>query len=1201
MRRSTRHSRIRSRTPHRQIRPHVEVFEDRVLMSTFTVLNTNDSGPDSLRSAMLAANTVAGPNQILFNIPGAGVHTITPLSALPPISEIVTLDGYSQPGSSPNTLAVGDDAVIDIELDGETAGPGVNALAIGSGSTTVRGLAINRFGGVAFYLTGGNGDVIAGNFIATDPTGTSGFANATQGGIQSYISDLTVGGTSPADRNIVSASYTFGIDLFDGQGDRILNNYVGTDKTGTAALGNRFTGIYLRGAGGVIVGGTTIAERNVVSGGRSDGITAETAANLIQGNYIGTDASGTATLGNRGSGLVLDNGGSTVGGTAPGAGNLISGNAQAGINIHFSAPTAPGNVVEGNLIGTDKTGTLAIPNGGDGVNIGNGGGGGFNNTIGGTTPAARNIISGNVGNGISSGGTGSANVIVGNYVGVDITGLVALPNSGEGVDAYGSSNITIGGTAAGAGNVIAANKLDGVFIFSPRVVVQGNLIGLGSDGVTPLGNGAAGIITYFDTQIGGTTPAARNIISANGSHGVVVKGGTAMAVIQGNFIGTDVSGMLARGNTGYGVDIDSISNNTIGGADAGAGNVIAANGTSNTRDGNGVVPGGILISAAGGNLIQGNQIGLAADGTTALGNRGSGVFLGFGATNNTIRRNTIAFNAAAGAARGAGVSIVSGNSTGNVLDANSIFSNAGLGIDLGNDGPTPNTPGGPHTGPNDLQNDPVIASATSGNETVTFGGTLDSTPATTFRLEFFSNHAADPSGFDEGEIFLGSAMVTTDANGKATFSVETIDFGGTYSATATDPAGNTSEFSATFPQTPSASANLGLTLGSVPAQATVDQIVTYTLTASNNGPTSTATGVVVIDTIPVGATIVSATPAGFTQSGGDLTFNLGNLTTDAPDVVTVSVHLGAGTAINTARISTADQPDPEPENNRVTSTTQVEPAPVPAQAAVLTVSGQAAPVKVMVSPTNTLTYSFTITNTGNAPATAVGLSAVLPTTASFVSGDHGASVSGGVLSLTVGTLDAGATVIASVIFSPTTAGSADLDAQVTSGDASTVLSHVAATILPAIVAVPPTDPGPAPTVTGLVRTGIHWQPTTLFVSFSGPLDPTSAGDVSNYRVVGPGCDGRFGTRDDVRIGLLAASYDSASRTVTLHPARRLNFHHRFQITVAGAVPKGVMGLGGQFLDGGHNGHPGRDATIVFGPESLRLSNRAGQRPWRLTT
>ena len=334
------------------------------------------------------------------------------------------------------------------------------------------------------------GDVIAGDFVGTDPTGKIAEGNAINGfeSILVDASNATIGGGAAADRNIVSASGLYGIRLTGGTGDQILNSYIGTDQSGTIALQNKNLAIFIDGASNVTIGGTTAAVRNVISGNRLDGISiADTAGNVIQGNYIGTDATGTVALANGGSGISTSASGNLVGGTTAGAGNLISGNGGAGLLINFAGPNAPGNIVQGNLIGTDKTGLLPIPNGDAGINIGNAGGGGYDNVIGGTTAAARNVISGNHVNGISVGGGGSGNVIEGNYIGVDVTGLVALPNQGEGVDSDGSSNMTVGGTAAGAGNVIAANTLDGILVFSPGAVIQGNLIGLGADGFTPPG------------------------------------------------------------------------------------------------------------------------------------------------------------------------------------------------------------------------------------------------------------------------------------------------------------------------------------------------------------------------------------------------------------------------------------------------------------------------------------------------------------------------------------------------------------------------------------------------------------------------------------------------------------------------------------------------------------------------------------------
>src|SRR5262249_54399066 len=157
----------------------VDVLEDRRLLTTFTVLNTNDAGAGSLRQAILGANAAGGADNIVFNIPGAGVHTIAPTSALPAITDSVTIDAYTHAGSSANTLAVGSNAVLLIELDGSNANPGpigADGLTIQANNTTVRGLVINRFTGGLFgnglVVDGVNNAVIQGNYLGLRPDGT---------------------------------------------------------------------------------------------------------------------------------------------------------------------------------------------------------------------------------------------------------------------------------------------------------------------------------------------------------------------------------------------------------------------------------------------------------------------------------------------------------------------------------------------------------------------------------------------------------------------------------------------------------------------------------------------------------------------------------------------------------------------------------------------------------------------------------------------------------------------------------------------------------------------------------------------------------------------------------------------------------------------------------------------------------------------
>jgi titin len=417
---------------------------------------------------------------------------------------------------------------------------------------------------------------------------------------------------------------------------------------------------------------------------------------------------------------------------------VISGNTSIGVLIQGNS-----NLVEGNLVGTNPAGTRALGNGGGGVYIiaaSNAGVvGGNNNTIGGTTAAARNVIdaSGSAANrhngvAISSPDAtilASGNVVEGNFIGTDVTGTRALGNSGSGVllSSLESGN-TIGGTAPGAGNLISGNGIDGVALWpgAGGDVVQGNFIGTDVTGTHPLGNANAGveIRQAFGNIIGGTVPGAGNLISGNTKDGVLFDQASAVNLVEGNAIGTDVSGTHNLGNGGNGVNVTgAAANNTIGGTSAGAGNVIA-------------------------------------------------------------------FNA------GRGVDIASG--TGDAVRANSIWANKILGIDLGNNGVVLNDSKG-HIGPNDYENFPVIGLAMAGTNTLSLAGSLQSTPNTTFALDFFASPAADPSGYGQGQTYLGSLNVTTNAAGVASFS-DTLNLanavapGEVLTVTATDPGGNTSEF-----------------------------------------------------------------------------------------------------------------------------------------------------------------------------------------------------------------------------------------------------------------------------------------------------------------------------------------------------------------------------------------------------------------------
>jgi hypothetical protein len=575
---------------------HIESLEDRCVPTTFKVLNTLDAGDDTFRQAILKANDNPGPDLIVFEI-GTGSQEIAPLTPLPAITDSVTIDGSSQPGTEGKPLILLNGTSIPAEV-------GATGLELDAADCVIKSLIV------------------------------SGFSTG-----------ITVGG--------------FG----------------------------------------------------------STGVT----GNWIESCYIGTDATGMVALGN-GNGLRVASGAqnNTIGGI--GVGNLISGNGDRGLVI-VDAGTS-GNMIQGNLIGLAADGITALGNG-RGLVVG---AGASNNQIGGTASGMGNFISGNIDFGVTVSDAGtSGNVFQGNLIGTDVSGTLAVPNTGEGMLISADGN-TIGGTALGAGNVISGN----------------------------------------------TNPDGANGLSIRGNGNIV----------QGNWIGTDKGGTLSLGNFGFGVDVRSGSlNNVIGGTAPGAGNRIAFNGE-----------GGVRVREQP----------------------------GFASIQNTIRGNSISQNL------GLGINLAGG-----VEDANAVTANDPLDAD---------------TGPNGLQNFPTLTSASQFPSSVTLAGTLQSVPSATFTIDFYANSAADPSGFGEGQVYLGSVNVTTDANGAGSFTailppVATgLDL---ITATATDANGSTSEFSGNLPLVRN-DASLTITAG--PRTAVVNQSLSATVatftTTDANAPANTFTATV---------------------------------------------------------------------------------------------------------------------------------------------------------------------------------------------------------------------------------------------------------------------------------------------------------------------------------------------------------------------
>lgn len=475
------------------------------------------------------------------------------------------------------------------------------------------------------------------------------------------------------------------------------------------------------------------------------------------------------------------------------------------------------------------------------------------------------------------------------------------------------------------------------------IVLDGSLAGLGANGL---------VIQTSNTTVRGL------VIHGFDGNGIVIQGGTGNT-IAGNFIGTNVTGNAPVPNQAAGVLISNAPDNTVGGATAAQGNLISGNA------GEGVV---LLGADATGNSLQRNLIGTQADGASALGNGAAGVFLDENPSDNSIGpNNTIAYNG------GDGVWVRSG--TGNTIKTNSIFTNTELGIDLGTDNTvTPNDEYDPDAGANNLQNFPVLTSASS----TTTGGVLDSTPNTTFTIQFFSSPTlvgCDPSGFGEGQTFLGQASLPTDGSGHVFFTAGfSLPDGNFVTATATDPYGNTSEFSNCIevPSAPVLSINKEVQDLNGGAALPGDTLL-YTINYSNTG-NAPATGVFITDGYSAYCATISDISNGdfpdhdddgarirWPATGGILLGAQASGSVSYRCTLDDSFPDGTTNVINTSTIE-SDQTTPEQD----TETVPVTAAPV------LTINKQVQNLNGgSAEPGDTLRYTIHYTNTGNAPSTGV--------------------------------------------------------------------------------------------------------------------------------------------------------------------------------------------------------------------------------------
>lgn len=513
-----------------------------------TVTNTNDNGTGSLRQAITSANSTTTADTITFSIGNGWAH-ITPTSPLPAIYQPLTIDGTTQPGFTGAPL---------VEITGFNAGNTAGLWITGNGSgSTVRGLIINGFQGQGIFIDTNNVSV-KGNYIGTNTDGSFAVANANDGiGIFSGTSAATangnvIGGTTLADRNLISGNTHNGVVINAQNGGKTLNNivsgnYIGTNIDGTAAIANGADGVLINDAGngtatGNRIGGTAnvtpdgpcSGECNLVSGNGYNGIGVWHAGapnNIIKGNYVGVNAAGSWVIRNANIGVELnetpDN---TVGGTTAAERNVLSGNGGAGVFITGAAST--GNLVTGNYIGVNSTGSYSLNNlvGGVGIGYSTGIQPASNNIIGssvnktvGTCNGGCNVISGNATNGLLL-SSSSSNLIAYNHIGVNTNNSGFVGNTGDGIGLINSPN-----------NMIDNN------------VINGNY----DNAVNLVGNSGGSRVT-------------NNLIVANGGNGVLVPTTYNVAIQQNN--------IASNGKLGVDLGQNHITINDWNDGDAGANN-----------------------------------------------------------------------------------------------------------------------------------------------------------------------------------------------------------------------------------------------------------------------------------------------------------------------------------------------------------------------------------------------------------------------------------------------------------------------------------------------------------------------------------------------------------------------------------------------------------------------------------------------------
>lgn len=635
--------------------------------STATELDVDDTTP--LRTSEFSSATIVGSSIIVVNTTAnTDDGTCEAFVAGPPDHNCTLHEAIDLAN-----MTVG---IIDV-ITFDIAGTGPHTIDVSSGASTlptvsdpvvIDGTTEPDFAGTPVIYLYGNSSIANGLTITAGNSTIRGLA------IADFLAD--------------------GIALNDNGGNVVESSYIGLNPGGTP-VGNGVRGIHLDSDGNRI-GGTSADTRNVISANMT-AILVSGSENVVQNNYIGTNVNGDGAAGNSAFGIEVTSAENII------TDNVISGNGGDGIILNTSS--SADNIFTGNLIGTSADGAGDLGNGSSGIILSNAG---SNNTIGGTAPGDRNVISGNGIYGVVlNGATITGTLLQGNYIGVSADGVTDLGNGNNGIQINnGASSNTVGGSAAGAGNVISGNGQagsgSGILISdgADGNLVLGNRIGTDAAGTEAIPNadhGVAVTIGADDNIVGGSSSAAGNLIAGNGGHGVWIAADAGASpigtILRGNWIGTQADGSSPLGNTGHGVLIDDGDQSFVGGTTSGAGNTIAYNGLD-------------------------------------------------------------------------GVAVINGGHD-NAIQRNAVFSNGGHSIDLGNNGVTFNDFNDVDAGPNELQNYPLLTQATSNGSTTSVLGSLNSEASSNYRIEFFSTATLGPGDKREARTYLGAVNVTTSASNTA--------------------------------------------------------------------------------------------------------------------------------------------------------------------------------------------------------------------------------------------------------------------------------------------------------------------------------------------------------------------------------------------------------------------------------------------------